>query len=642
MPRLQELNLTTLRPTRREVMSTALAAGVLPMLAGRSTAQTATGAPVPFSLDILRDTARQLAQQPYQPTVAGDAELLESIDYDLHNQITFRDDHTLWGDVPGAAKVRFFHPGRYFKEPVQINVVEAGVARELAFSTDMFEMPDGHPARGLRDAGFAGFRVMDPDATNDWLAVLGASYFRTSGYSGQFGLSARGLAIDSGGPGPEEFPRFSRFWLEQGSAGGIVIYALLESPRTTGAYRLATSRIEEEGIFQEIDATIFVRGDIDRLGIAPLTSMFWFGKNNRFIGPDWRPEVHDSDGLEMHLGNGERIWRPLNNPPQVTANTFGADGVRGFGLAQRERSFEEFQDDGVFYEKRATAWIEPRGDWGAGSVMLVELPTNDEIHDNIVAFWNPAEPAVAGSEYDLGYKLSWVKDTPPVRGRELHRHPARRRRRSRPAATGQRGEVRLRSGRQGPRRPGPHQRRRGDRRGEPRQPRPRVRLPDRHHRPVARDLRPRHRPARSGGRADRPPDVREPRGQGDVGDLDLPGVSVAAARHAGRSAPDRRPEAGGRARHAELIRAPVDSSGRRKRSPNRRWRRIASRRVVGRSARARRPRGDGHHRRLAIRARLPGRVRRYRACQGAGRRARICRRTNPRSACRAVVSDVGP
>jgi glucans biosynthesis protein len=165
-------------------------------------------------------------------------------------------------------------------------------------------------------------------------------------------------------------------------------------------------------VFQEVDASIFLRGDVERLGIAPLTSMYWFGKSSRHLSPDWRPEVHDSDGLELLLGNGERIWRPLNNPPRPIANSFVADGLKGFGLAQRERSFEEYQDDGVFYERRSTVWVEPQGDWGPGSVMLVELSTNDEIHDNIVAFWRPAAPAVAGSSYDLRYRLNWVKDSP--------------------------------------------------------------------------------------------------------------------------------------------------------------------------------------------------------------------------------------
>jgi glucans biosynthesis protein len=294
---------------------------------------------------------------------------------------------------------------------VRIYTVADGTAREIPFSLELFEMPVDHPARRLAGAGFAGFRVMDPDEKNDWMAVLGASYFRTSGYSGQFGMSARGLAMDAGGPGPEEFPRFTAFWLEAADAGGIVIYALLESPRATGAYRIASAR--DGGVFQDIAADIFLRGDVERLGIAPLTSMFWFGKSNRHISPDWRPEVHDSDGLELLLANGERIWRPLNNPPRAMTNAFVDENPRGFGLAQRERSFQEYLDDGVFYERRATVWVEPKGDWGAGSVMLVELSTNDEIHDNIVAFWRPEAPAVAGSEYNLRYKLNWVEDSPP-------------------------------------------------------------------------------------------------------------------------------------------------------------------------------------------------------------------------------------
>jgi glucans biosynthesis protein len=395
-------------------MATAIVASALPVLPRRAAAEDPKmGAATAFSFDTVRQMARDLAKQPYAPAAVPDAELLETIDYDLHNQITYRPDRTLWGDVPGAAKVRFFHPGRYFKEPVEIFAVADGKARQLEFSADLFDMPADHPAHQLKAADFAGFRVMDPDEENDWMAVLGASYFRTSGYSGQFGLSARGIAIDSGGPGPEEFPRFSKFWLEQAPDGGIVIYALLEGPRVTGAYRLDTRHQPGKGVFQTIDTEIFLRGDVERLGIAPLTSMFWYAKNNRFVGPDWRPEIHDSDGLEMWLATGERIWRPLTTPPRVMANAFEALSVRGFGLGQRERSFEQYQDDGVFYEKRATAWIQPRGDWGPGSVMLVELPTNDEIHDNIVAFWNPGRPAAAGQEFSLSYTLDWVSDSPP-------------------------------------------------------------------------------------------------------------------------------------------------------------------------------------------------------------------------------------
>ncbi len=406
--------MTTAPFSRRDLLAFALASGafsLIPALVEAAGEDIATGPAENFSFDGLRDMARELAKSPYAPAPIADEKLLDSIDYDLHQKITFRNSETLWSGDPDTAKVRFFHPGRYFKEPVRIYALHDGVAHEIPFSTKLFDMPVDHPARLLGPGtGFAGFRVMDPREQNDWLAVLGASYWRTSGYSGQFGLSVRGLAMDTAMPTPEEFPRFTRFWLEQAPDAGIIIYALLESPRATGAYRIASKR--DHGVFQDVDASIFLRGDVERLGIAPLTSMYWFGKNNRFVSTDWRPEVHDSDGLEILTGTGERIWRPLNNPPRAMANSFAAEGLQGFGLAQRERNFEEYQDDGVFYEKRASVWVEPKGDWGKGSVVLVELNTNDEIHDNIVAFWRPDAPAVPGAEFTIGYKLNWVETTP--------------------------------------------------------------------------------------------------------------------------------------------------------------------------------------------------------------------------------------
>ncbi|MFO1104706.1 MAG: glucan biosynthesis protein D [Amaricoccus sp.] len=409
--------MTTANLSRRDALAAALAAGafsLLPRIAAAAGDGIATGPAEPFSFDALKERARDLASQPYQAPAVPDADLLERIDYDLHNQITYRAEETLWSGDVGAAKVRFFHPGRYFKEPVRMYALKDGTAREIPFSTKLFDMPADHPARMLgAGTGFAGFRVMDPEEKNDWMAFLGAAYWRTAGYTGQFGLSVRGLAVDTAINGPEEFPRFTSFWLEQAPDGGLVTYALMESPRTTGAYRIA-SRHEANGIFQDVDAKLYLRGDMERLGIAPLTSMFWFGKSNRFVSPDWRPEVHDSDGLELWLGSGERIWRPLNNPPRVMTNAFAAEGIKGFGLAQRERDFKQYEDDGVFYDKRATVWVEPKGDWGKGEVMLVELSTNDEIHDNIVAFWRPGAPAVAGASFDISYGLNWVEAGPPA------------------------------------------------------------------------------------------------------------------------------------------------------------------------------------------------------------------------------------
>ncbi|RDD72232.1 glucan biosynthesis protein [Paracoccus versutus] len=400
---------------RRTVLQAALGGGaffLLPRIARAADGIAGDAESEAFSFDILTERARALAQAAYQPPEIEEAEILEQVDYDRHNEIRFRQDQALWGDEPAASRVRFFFPGRYFKQPVHIHALRDGMASEIPFSLDLFDIPDDNPARRLaRTDGFAGFSVMDAQTGRDWMAFLGASYWRTSGYSGQFGLSARGLAIDTAIPdGPEEFPLFTHFWLEPETDSGMTTYALLDSPRATGAYRIVSRR--GKGIEQDVTARIFLREGVERLGIAPLTSMYWFGKNTPHIAPDWRPEIHDSDGLEILTHAGERIWRPLNNPPHTMANTFTAPSVKGFGLMQRERNFEQYQDDGVFYEKRASAWVAPRGDWGEGTVTLVELSTDDEIHDNIVAFWQPAAPPRAGDEYRLDYRLSWLEDSP--------------------------------------------------------------------------------------------------------------------------------------------------------------------------------------------------------------------------------------
>ncbi|MCT4372941.1 glucan biosynthesis protein D [Yangia mangrovi] len=406
-------------PDRRAFLASALATGAFSLLPDFARAQSGAiasgiplGPPKPFSFDTLRELAASLAKEEFTPMAVPDADILQQIDYDAHGAISFREDRALWADQGTAQPVRFFFPGRYFPEPVHVYALEDGTAREVPFSRDLFDIPQGNPANRLeKTEGFAGFAVQDPEERLDWMAFLGASYWRTAGYSGQFGLSVRGLAMDTAIPdGPEEFPRFTRFWLEQGEGGEVTTYALLESPRATGAYRIASRR--DKGVIQDVSAEIFLRGDVERLGVAPLTSMFWFGKHNRHVAADWRPEVHDSDGLEIHTGSGERIWRPLNNPPRVMANAFGTTDPAGFGLMQRERNFSEYEDDGVFYERRASAWIKPQEGWGQGAVTLVELPTDDEIHDNIVAFWTPAEPAAAGSSYSMNYQLSWLEDCP--------------------------------------------------------------------------------------------------------------------------------------------------------------------------------------------------------------------------------------
>jgi len=372
------------------------------------------GVPFKFDFDWLRGTAKRLAQEPYQKPAVRNGEILETIDYDAYQQIRPRPERSLWQGGGGAFPVQLFHLGRNFKLPVNIYVVVDGEAREVLYAPDYFEFGDtGLEDQLPDDLGFAGFRVMDEGgAATDWLAFLGAAYFRSSGELDQYGLSARAVAIDTAQPWPEEFPRFTRFWLEPHAEDSqrIVIYALMDGPSLTAAYRMDCRN--DGPVVIDVQSELFVRKDIERLGIAPLTSMYWFGENDRRSADDWRPEIHDSDGLSIWNGAGERLWRPLLNPPIVRTNSFVDDSPKGFGLLQRDRSFHNYEDDGVFYDRRPSVWVEPAEDWGRGVVQLVEIPTDDEIHDNIVAYWVPEAPVTARSQWSFNYRLYWVDQEP--------------------------------------------------------------------------------------------------------------------------------------------------------------------------------------------------------------------------------------
>jgi glucans biosynthesis protein len=271
-----------------------------------------------------------------------------------------------------------------FKERVRVYEVIDGQAQELLYDPAMFDLRKaGIDAVALpKDLGFAGLRIQHhQDWRNDIVSFLGASYFRAVGVERQYGLSARGLAIDIGADKPEEFPRFTTH------SGTLTVYALLDSPSITGAYRVD---ITPQGtLTMDIDAALYPRKPIDRLGVAPLTSMYLYGENDRRMATDWRPEVHDSDGLSMLNGAGEWLWRPLSNPAGVRLYSYADQKTQGFGLIQRDRNFEHYQDDGVFYERRPSLWVTPKPlrpeGWGPGSVQLLELPAASETYDNIVA-----------------------------------------------------------------------------------------------------------------------------------------------------------------------------------------------------------------------------------------------------------------
>ncbi|VXA91448.1 Glucans biosynthesis protein G [Luteimonas sp. 9C] len=370
-------------------------------------------APSPFDADTVVRMARALAADAY---VAPDTTLppaLAGATYDQYRDFRYRQDRALWRDVPGVDfQAQFFHRGFLFKPRIEIHVVEGDQARPLPFSTALFDYSP-NPTPALDDTlGFAGFRLHAPLNSREYFdelcVFLGASYFRAVGKGLAYGLSARGLALGSGDPGPEEFPVFRAFWLHRPEVGSaaITIDALLDGPSVTGAYRF---RIEpgEDTVF-EVDARLFPRVDLPHAGIAPLTSMYQFDAADRTGIDDYRPAVHDSDGLGLWTGTDEQVWRPLHNPASIQHSGFQDASPRGFGLMQRKRAFDSFEDAEAGYEKRPSAWVEPLDDWGRGEVHLVEIPTADEYQDNIVAFWRPAAPLQAGSESRWRYRLHWT------------------------------------------------------------------------------------------------------------------------------------------------------------------------------------------------------------------------------------------
>jgi glucans biosynthesis protein len=371
----------------------------------------------PFGFEALVRRARRMAAESYKPPRGPDEELLRKITYEELTRVKPRPDRALFADGSGVYPASFFLLGKFSTDPIRVFAVSKDRAREVLYSPSYFDIPEDSIVRQLpEDAGFAGFRLQesrfrDDWRTQDWIAFLGASYFRAIGELGQYGLSARGIAVDTAMPVPEDFPQFREFYIAPAEREGepVTVHALLDGASVTGAYRFAIRRTE--GVVMDVEARVFPRRDIGQLGLAPLTSMFWYAEYGRGRSLDWRPEIHDSDGLALWTGAGERIWRPLNNPPMTVTSVFADDNPRGFGLLQRDRDFAHFLD-GVHYERRPSLWVEPLSPWGKGSVRCVEIPTDDEIHDNIVAFWTPAEPARRGTDVTLRYRLHWLADEP--------------------------------------------------------------------------------------------------------------------------------------------------------------------------------------------------------------------------------------
>lgn len=368
--------------------------------------------PEPTALfNAIEARAKALAEQDYRPPTAAMPDELTNMSYEQYRSIQFRQEAALWKDQ-SLFEIQLFHPGFLYKEPVVLRLATAGEDSSLPFRADYFNyvgLAEALAGKVPENMGFAGFRVHYPLNTNEYksefLVFLGASYFRLVGPGQIYGLSARGLAIDTAESKGEEFPAFREFWLvkPEPDQAQIVIYALLDSPSITGAYRFEV--IPGAPTEMLIEARLFARKDIQKLGVAPLTSMYLHGENHVRFVDDFRPEVHDSDGLLMATSGGEWIWRPLSNHRMLRISSLADENPRGFGLLQRDRDFNSYMDMEAIYHSRPSFWIIPEGDWGRGRVELVEIPTDTEVHDNIVAYWVPDRSMKAGENRQYTYRL---------------------------------------------------------------------------------------------------------------------------------------------------------------------------------------------------------------------------------------------
>lgn len=369
-----------------------------------------------FSFGDVVQMAQNLSAAPYQQPETQLPKELDQMNYDNYRSIRYLREKGPWYQKGLPFEVQFFHIGSLFKKSVRIYEIDGQNVRPFMYDSLAFLQAD-RPITPFQNLGYAGFRLHYPLNTTHYLdelvSFLGASYFRALGVGQKYGASARGLAVDTGLMSGEEFPEFTTFWLQKPQARDkqIQIYALLDSPRITGAYAFTVKPGQTTRM--DVKMVLFPRSPIEKVGIAPLTSMYLFGENtkNRFF--DYRMEVHDSDGLLIHNGRGEWLWRPLDNNPKMRISSFEDENVQGFGLFQRDRDAAHYMDFEAFYEDRPTIWVQPIKPFGPGVVQLIEIPSDKEIHDNVVALFVPQKPLEPGRGYEYEYQLKWMKNKIP-------------------------------------------------------------------------------------------------------------------------------------------------------------------------------------------------------------------------------------
>ncbi|MGH1350742.1 MAG: glucan biosynthesis protein [Methyloligellaceae bacterium] len=403
---------------RREFLSyTALGAAAYTLsnganVLGLSTAEAASRSRTPFSEQWLQTHALKLAKRKYQKPSTKLPDNYKKMSYIEYRDIRFNPAKSIWKDTNSPFQLQMFHNGFLYKHDVDVHLIERQSAKQLKYSTSMFTFGKHvKPPKPVSKAGFSGFRIHtainSKKILDEFCLFQGASYFRAVAAGQAYGLSARGLAINTGQPAGEEFPIFRSFWIETPTrnATSITIYALLDTESVVGIYRFVITPGNKT--VMDVKSTLYPRKKMDYVGIGPLTSMFMHGPGSRRRFDDFRPRVHDSEGLCIQNGKDEIIWRPLVNPKSLQFSSFMDENPKGFGLVQRTRKFTDYQDLEADYEQRPSLWVKPQGDWGRGQVHLIEIPTSQEIHDNIVAFWKPEQPLKPGQIYQYDYSLIW-------------------------------------------------------------------------------------------------------------------------------------------------------------------------------------------------------------------------------------------
>ena len=410
--------------TRRAFTAKLAGAGVFAAVAHMATSwdilaqqAAATDTIETIAPDHVRKLAERVASREFQAPKIDIPEPFNKLSPEQFREIRFRAEQAIWRGERLDYEIQGLPMGWLYTAPVDLWIVEGGKARALKADNRLFAVGAGlGKAPDAAPYGFSGFRIHGPlnraDVYDEFVVFQGASYFRAVGRGQYYGLSARGLAINTARPGGEEFPIFRAFWIEKPKAGSpeIVVQALLDSPSTTGAYRFTIQ--PGTATVVDVEMTLYPRRPLPHVGIAPLTSMFLTGAASQRIRPDVRPAIHNSEGLVVVTGQGERIWRPVTNPKKLQASAFLDRDPKGFGLSQRDRAFATFEDIDAKFERRPTLWIEPRGGWGEGYVELIEIPAEEEFHDNIVAYWKPAKELEAGRAHTFAYRMHWGEQVP--------------------------------------------------------------------------------------------------------------------------------------------------------------------------------------------------------------------------------------